>query len=307
MSSAPTVKAAKAVGDGAAGRVLKAIKRKLKIRSRGELVLRMVQIVFTIVALVFIAFPIYWLVTLSIKPLNEQLVSPPVWIPKALTFEFYKTAWLDRSVFRYFINGMVVSISSTLLSLVIGTSAAYGLSKGFRGANTIALLILVVRMIPPIVLVIPLFMIMRSFHLLDTYQGLILVYIAFTLPYTTWLMRSFFIEIPAELEEAARVDGCSRLGALVRVILPVVAPGLAASGVFAFLMAWNEFMFALVLTRSLKTQTMPVVASLFMTDQYVLWGLLAATGVIAVLPIIVLMLFAQKHFVKGLTFGAVKG
>jgi multiple sugar transport system permease protein len=269
--------------------------------------LRIFQVLVVAVVLFTTLFPLYWLFTLSIKNKLEQLAFPPVWFPTSITFASYSAVLFDRHLTQYFVNGMIVSTTSALISVALGSAAAYGLNAGFRGANYVALGILAIRMVPPIVLAIPLFLIMRTYGLLDTYQGLIVVYIAFSLPYSTWLMRSFFLEVPSELEDAARIDGCSRLGALIRIILPLVAPGVAATSVFSFLLGWNEFLFALILTRTPASQTVPVVAATFISDQYVEWGNMAATGVIAVIPVVILMTVAQKHFVQGLTLGAVKG
>jgi multiple sugar transport system permease protein len=276
-------------------------------RLRGMRPFRVFQVLVVAIVLFTTLFPLYWLFTLSLKTRLEQLSMPPVWFPSVFSFGSYFNVLFERHLTQYFVNGLIVSVTSALLSVAFGSAAAYGLNAGFKGANFVALAILAIRMVPPIVLAIPLFLIMRTYGLLDTYQGLIVVYVAFSLPYSTWLMRSFFLDVPTELEDAARIDGCSRLGALLRVIMPLVAPGVAATSVFSFLLAWNEFLFALILTRTPASQTVPVVAATFISDQYIEWGNMAATGVIAVVPVVILMTAAQKHFVQGLTMGAVKG
>lgn len=279
----------------------------LGVRSIGQLMIRLLQITVVVVVLFTTLFPLYWLVTLSFKTRLEAMANPPIWIPSAFDLGSYRAVLFERNLYRYFVNGMIVACSSAFASIALGSAAAYGLNAGFRGSQMLALAILSVRMIPPIILAIPLFLLMRSYGLLDTYLGLILVYIVFTLPFSTWMMRGFLLEIPTEIEDAARIDGCSRLGALVRVIIPMVAPGITATGLFCFLLAWNEFLFALVLTRTIATQTMPIAAASFMSDQYIEWGNMAATAVVAIVPVVLLMTLVQKHFVQGLTFGAVKG
>lgn len=273
----------------------------------GHALVRMLRILVVVTVLFTTLFPLYWLVTLSVKTPGEALTSPPVWIPTEVTLESYRTVLFDRGFSRFFLNGLLVSTSSALISLALGSAAAYGLNAGFRGSQVLALSILAVRMIPPIVLAVPLFKIMRDYGLLDTYRGLILVYIVFTLPFAIWMMRGFLLEVPAELEDAARIDGLSRFGAFVRIVLPLTAPGLAATSIFCFLLAWNEYLFALILTRTTSTQTMPIAVSSFMTDQYIEWGNMAATAVLAIVPVVLLMAMVQRYLVRGLTFGAVKG
>lgn len=272
-----------------------------------EIFVRVFRVTVVLVVLFTTLFPLYWLLTLSLKTPSEALTSPPVWFPSKFTLDSYRTVLFDRGFARFFMNGLLVSTSTALISLALGSAAAYGLNMNFRGSQVLALSILFVRMIPPIVLAIPLFKIMRDYGLLDTYRGLILVYVVFTLPFATWMMRGFLLDVPAELEDAARIDGHSRLGAFVRIVLPLTAPGLAATSIFCFLLAWNEYLFALILTRSPSTQTMPIAVSSFMTDQYIEWGNMAATAVLAIVPVVLLMAMVQRYLVRGLTFGAVKG
>lgn len=273
----------------------------------GHVSVRVLRVAVVIAVLFTTLFPLYWLVTLSLKTPAEALTSPPVWFPTEFTLESYRIVLFDRDFARFFLNGLLVSTSSAMISLALGSAAAYGLNAGFRGSQVLALSILAVRMIPPIVLAIPLFKLMRDYGLLDTYRGLIAVYIVFTLPFATWMMKGFLLEVPAELEDAARIDGLSRLGAFIRIVLPLTAPGLAATSIFCFLLAWNEYLFALILTRSPETQTMPIAVSSFMTDQYIEWGNMAATAVLAIVPVVLLMAMVQRYLVRGITFGAVKG
>lgn len=279
----------------------------VRTRYLSHLGVRLLQVVVVALVLFTTVFPLYWLVTLSIKPPTEALTSPPVWIPSTISFDSYRAVLFDQRFYRYFVNGLIISSASALVAVALGSAAAHGLNARFRGSETLALAILAVRMIPPVILAIPLFLIMRTYGLLDTYRGLILVYIVFALPFSTWMMRGFLLEVPAEIEDAARIDGHSRLGAFVKIILPLTAPGLAATAIFCFLLAWNEFLFALILTRTDRSHTMPIAAASFMTDQYIQWDRMAATGVITVLPVVILMTVVQRYLVRGLTFGAVKG
>lgn len=207
---------------------------------------------------------------------------------------------------KYFLNSILVCSISTIFSLSIGTLAAYSFTRfRFKGSRAILLGILIARMIPPITLVIPYYILMRKLGLLDTQMSLIFTYLSFTVPFTVWMMRGFFMSIPKELDEAAIIDGCSRISAFFRIILPLVAPGLAATSIFALITSWNEFLYSSILvTDSAKTLT-PAIAS-FVTDKAILWGKLYAASGVVLLPVLVFSIVVQKHLVRGLTFGAVK-
>jgi multiple sugar transport system permease protein len=208
---------------------------------------------------------------------------------------------------RYFLNSLIVSSGTTVLSLAVGCLAAYSLARfRFRAKRYMLLSILFVRMVPAVVLVIPIYTLWRSLGLLDTQQGLILAYLSFNLPFVIWMMRGFFVDIPVEIEEAALIDGCSRLSALVRVILPLAAPGIAATSIFALLLGWNEFLFAVLLTADRAKTLTPAILN-YVTDRAILWGNLYAAASIVLLPVLVFSLAVQKHLARGLTGGAVKG
>jgi multiple sugar transport system permease protein len=275
--------------------------------------------VYLLVAL----FPIYWLVTLSVRDLTDILAIPPNIIPKSFTLVNFQDVILGTGITEkqivgaentlpFLANSLIVGSLSTAICMVIGTLAAYGLFKGNpRIMNPIAFAILAIRMVPPVILITPLFIIFKSAGMLDKRTSLALVYAAFNIPFAVWMMRGFFMDVPVELEDAAMIDGCGPLGAFVRVILPIVKPGLAATAVFVFLQAWNEFFFAVILTRSTVSQTLPVAASFFvregMSQRGVNIGAIAVVGTIAVLPMIIFVALVQKWLVRGLTFGAVKG
>jgi multiple sugar transport system permease protein len=261
-------------------------------------------------ALVAALAPVYWMLTISLKSEVDQFAVPPRWLAFSPTLAHYTDAFFVRSFGQYLVTSAIVSVLSTLCAMITGTLSAYALSR-FRlpqGLDTqLSLWILSTRMFPPIVIAVPLFLMMRDVHLLNTRASLVIVYTAFNLPFVVWMMRGFFKEIPRELEEAARIDGDSRLGALVRVILPLVAPGLAATAVFCLIISWNELLFALVLTQTDAAMTLPVGIAGRVTQYEIKWGVMSAAGVVAMTPILVFSMAVQRYLVRGLSLGAVKG
>jgi len=254
--------------------------------------------------------PVYWMLTISLKSEVDQFAVPPRWFQFAPTFAHYYDAFTVRSFGQYLITSAVVSVTSTICALVIGTLAAYSLARfrlPYNLDQKVSLWILSTRMFPAIVTAVPLFLMMRDLRLLNTRASLIVVYTAFNLPFVVWMMRGFFAELPRDLEEAALVDGDSRLGALVRIVLPLVAPGLAATAVFCLIVSWNEFLFALVLTQTDAAMTLPVGIAGRVTQYEIKWGVMSAAGTVAMLPILVFALAVQKYLVRGLSLGAVKG
>ncbi len=254
--------------------------------------------------------PVYWLVTISLKKEVDQFAWPPLWFGFTPTLEHYREAFWVRPFGRYLLHSAIVAGVSTLAALAAGVPAAYALARfhwpgGWR--ERIGFWILSTRMLPPVVTCIPLLLMMRDVRLLDSLAGLILIYTGFNLPFVVWMMRGFFEEIPVELEEAAMVDGDSRLGALVRVLLPVAAPGLAATAVFCLIVAWNEFLFALMLSQTDRGTTLPVGIAASVTQYEIRWGAMSAAGVVAMAPVLVFAAVVQKYLVRGLTLGAVKG
>jgi multiple sugar transport system permease protein len=262
------------------------------------------------VALIFALAPVYWLLTISFKSEVDQFAVPPRWFWFQPTLVHYREAFLERSFGQYLLTSAIVAVASTVCAMLVGTLAAYALSR-FRLPRKLdtrlSLWILSTRMFPPIVTAIPLFLMMRDVRLLNTRPALIIVYTAFNLPFVVWMMRGFFREIPREIEEAAMVDGDSRLGALVRVLLPLAAPGLAATAVFCLIISWNEFLFALVLTQTDAAMTLPVGIAGRVTQYEIRWGVMSAAGVVAMLPILVFAMAVQRYLVRGLSLGAVKG
>ena len=271
---------------------------------------RITKYIVVIVALLATLAPVYWMITISFKREVDQFAFPPRWFSFTPTLEHYVDAFVARSFGQYLLNSLLVAAISTISALVLGTLAAYSLAR-FRLPGhldrKLELWILSTRMFPAIVTAVPLFLIMRDLHLVNTRLSLIIVYTSFNLPFVVWIMRGFFAEVPRDLEEAAMIDGDSRLGALRRIVLPLVTPGLAATAVFCLIVSWNEFLFALVLTQTDEAMTLPVGIAGRVTQYGIKWGVMSAAAVVAMVPILAFAMSVQKYLVRGLSLGAVKG
>jgi len=260
----------------------------------------------TLIVLLY-ALPYIYLLLTSLKPANDVLQIPPSFFPQRLSLENYASVIGNPSIPASFLNSLVVALASTTLSLVLAVPAAYGASFfPNRLSGWFLLFALVTRMVPSVSLGLPFFSLMRTLGLLDTQAGLILAHTTVSLPLAIWMMAAFFESVPRELEEAARVDGCSRFGAFIRVILPVVSGGIAIGALFAFIASWNEFLYALLLT-SQRATTAPIMISQFKTAYGLSWGPMTAIAVLYSAPVILVSIVLQKQIVGGLTFGAVKG
>jgi multiple sugar transport system permease protein len=275
--------------------------------------------------MLFAIFPVVWSYMASFKPAEDIFVLPPKLFFTPTLHNYLVVLGLEigteaegvsatqaatgvaSQLPRYFLNSLIVSTGTTILSLAIGALAAYSLARfRFRAKRFILLSILFVRMVPAVVLVVPFFVIWQSLGLIDTHIGLILAYLSFNLPFVIWMMRGFFLDIPIEIEEAALIDGASRMRALVSIVLPLAAPGMAATAIFALLLSWNEFLFAVLLTSNDAKTLSPAILN-YVTDKAILWGNLYAAGCIILLPVLVFSLAVQKHIARGLTGGAIKG
>ncbi|KZE94696.1 Trehalose transport system permease protein SugB [Agromyces sp. NDB4Y10] len=259
------------------------------------------------VAIVIYGFPFLYLLLTSFKTPLDAISVPPSVLPETWTLDNYVAALSRGGVPAALINSVTTAVVSTVLSLVLAVPAAYAITR-FRTPSGRVFIVaaLVTRMVPTIAVGAPLIELMRTLGLTDTSFGLALAHTTISLPLSIWLMASFFEAVPDELSEAAEVDGCSRIQAMVRVVLPVVSGGLAVTAIFAFLASWNEFLFALLLT-SVRAQTTPVVIANFQSQFGLDWGGMTALAAIYSLPVILLTLFLQRHIVAGLTLGAVKG
>lgn len=261
--------------------------------------------VISIGLIIWSLFPIFWMISTSLKNRIDTWAMPPRWI-FVPTLENYREVLLSTPFPRYILNSVVVALSSTLIAVGIGTFAAYALARfRFRGSKDIAFWILSIRFLPPVAAAIPFYFIMRNIGWVGHFYSLIVPYLIFNIPFVVWMMRSFIEEVPAEIDEAAMIDGCSRTEAFFKVILPLTAPGLAATMIFCVILSWNEFLFALILT-AFESKTVPVAAITYITEKGVLWGQVCAAGTIIIAPIMVFCLIVQKYLVRGLTFGAIK-
>lgn len=258
-----------------------------------------------VIILSYFLFPVVWTILTSLKTEAEAFSMPPKWLFKP-TFENYVSIFTKQPFMRYIMNSVIVGASSTLLALVLGTPAAYAFSrmKSRRGEG-LSFFILSTRIAPPTLIILPFFLLYRQLGLYDSKLGLMIVYLIFNLPFVVWIMKLFFDEIPKELDEAAMVDGCSRLRAFFTIVLPLTKSGLAATSILCMITSWNEFFFAVTLTGD-RAKTLPVAVTSFIQFTGTRWGELCAAATVIMLPLILFGFIVQKNLVAGMTFGAVK-
>jgi len=255
----------------------------------------------------FAGFPVFWMLVSSFKANSEIFSYPPRIITKSFSFDAYAAIVNDPVKVRFFVNSYVVSLSVTAVTLVVAILAAYALSRyEFRGKASLNIVIVSVQAVPPITLLIPYFGLMVSLGLYNTYPALILTYAVFTLPYAIIMMTGYFNTLPKELDEAVKLDGGGSMTALWRVLVPVARPGIVAVGVYTFMIAWNEYLFALTLTRTENMRTVPIGIQLLMGQHSYEWNEMMAMSILGSVPVLVLFLFFQRHLLAGLTGGAVK-
>ena len=256
---------------------------------------------------VFAGFPVLWMFSNSFKANTEIFAFPPQFITERFSFDAYAAIVTDPSKVRFFINSYVVAISVTVLTLLVALQAAYAFSRfDFRGKKTLNVVIVSVQAVPPITLLIPYFGLLVALNLYNTYPGLIFTYMVFTLPYAIIMMTGYLNTLPRELDEAARVDGASSLRALWRILFPISIPGVVSVGIYTFMIAWNEYLFALTLTRTEDMRTVPIGIQLLMGQHSFEWNEMMAMSILGSLPVLALFLFFQKYFIGGLMSGSVK-
>jgi multiple sugar transport system permease protein len=270
-----------------------------------------VQRTGTIAALVVAAaiagFPILWMLISSFKTNTEIFAYPPQLITQGFSLDAYTGVFTDPSKLRFFLNSYIVAISVTLLTLLISILAAYAFSRyEFRGKSAMNIVIIGVQAVPPITLLIPYFSLIVALGLYNSYLGLILTYMVFTVPYAVILMTSYFNTLPRELDEAVKVDGAGPLTALFRILVPVAMPGIVSVGVYTFMIAWNEYLFALTLTQTTEMRTLPIGIQLLLGQNSQNWAQLMSMSLLGMIPVLVLFLIFQRWFIGGLTSGAVK-
>lgn len=266
------------------------------------------RIAASIVASIVFLFPILWMVITSFKLPREIFTTPPTFFFTP-TLETYTNYITHADIPRRMINTVIVACGAGLVSIIAGSMAGYALARvRLRGAATIGLLILLSRGVPPIALAVPMFLVARQLDLIDTHITLILAYCTFLIPYVMWLMRGFFKSLPQELEESAMIDGCTRFGAFMRVIVPISLPGILSTLIFSVILAWEELLFALVLTKRFAA-TVPVSIAGIAGDTVngANWGALAAVGTLTVVPVVIFAMLVQKWLISGLADGATKG
>jgi multiple sugar transport system permease protein len=253
-------------------------------------------------------FPLVWMLLVSLKTEPETFAYPMTWLPQAPTLRNYANVWLLKKFGRYFLNSSIVAAVTTLLAMAVAAPAAYGFSRfRYPFGGTLQSFFLTTQMVPGILLVIPYFVMMRAAGLVNTYPSLFLIYTALALPFCTWMLIGFFHSIPREIDQAALVDGCGKFGVFFRVVLPLAAPGLAATALFAFLVAWKEYLFALALTSEDSMYVLTLGLANLFGEVRVAWNEVMAGAIIATVPALVFYAFLEKHMVRGLTAGAVKG
>ena len=260
-----------------------------------------------LVATAIMLFPVAWMLTVSIRPNVEVMKIPPQWIPTIFTLVPYARVLDSPRYLRTFVNSYFVALVVTAFSLFLGGLAAYALARyRFRGQRSVIMFLIITQMFPLILLCIPYFQIVVRLGLYDTLTSLILVYTTFTLPFCILMLRSYFAQIPKEMEEAAMVDGCSRLGAILRTLLPLSFPALVGSGLYTFLLAWNEFLFAVVLIESWEKRVITIAIYSLLAEFVTEWSMMMAFSVLASAPLVVAFIFLQRYVVQGMTAGAIK-
>lgn len=257
--------------------------------------------------LVFAMAPLAWLFITSIKPVEEIITFPVRYLPSRVTLDNYVGALMETNFPVYFKNSMIVSLSTAVTTTTLSVFAGYSLTRfRFRGRRLTLLMFLITQMLPVAVIIVPLFLIFSRFGLINNLFGLVLVYTVLNIPYCTLVIRGFFQRIPITLEEAAQIDGCTRLQGIVRVVLPVMRAGIISTGVFAFIGAWNELFFNSTFINSEANKTIPAGINMFIGKYNIDWGMISATGILALIPVGILFSIIQKYLVSGLTAGAIK-
>lgn len=267
-----------------------------------------IKYLILIIASMFVLFPFLWTFITSIKPEVQIFAIPPIWLPNPVSLKNYTDAFGSGDFLHRFGNSVFIALGSTVLSMVIGILAAYGFARyPYKGSKTMFLLITAVRMLPTVVLGIPMYLMMRNLGMLDTKMGLIIIYLPLQLTLNIWMLYASFRKFPGDIVQAAYIDGLGPFGTLIRIVVPITIPMIVVAMVFTFLTSWNEFFFAMLTTSSAKAMTLPVYIAGNITSQRIYWGRMTAMGFAFAIPAILFTLIAQKGLVRGLTAGAVKG
>ncbi len=264
--------------------------------------------VFLVFMVIISMFPIMWMIDSSLKGTSEIYSSPPTFSIHHVTLENYIRVMFESGIPRAFLNSIIISVTATFITLVLGCLAGYGFSRyRFKGRRMLYVGLLYGQMMPAVVLIIPVYLVFSKIGLIDSYFSLILPDVAITVPLATLMLKSFFDGVPIELEDAARIDGTTKLGILLKIIIPIAKPGLVSVAIYTFLSTWEEFIFALNLTNSAAVRTLPIAINMFKGEFVIDWGAIMASGAVISLPVILLFVLCNKVFVKGLSEGGVKG
>jgi len=263
---------------------------------------------FGLAFVLFSILPLLWGVTTALKHSGEVYAFPPTWIPNSVTFSNFIAVFHNVSLIRAFLNTLLIASATTAVAVVVGVLGGYGFSRyRIPGGKALLWSVLLTKLFPRVVVIVPFFVTLRNLQIMNTYQGLILVYLMVTFPVAIWLLKGFFDKIPIEIEEAAIIDGCSVPQLLWLIVLPMARPALVAVAMYAFILAWNEFLFALVFTNGLERRPISVALAFFIDENGIQWGQLMAASIVMSMPAILVFGFAQRMLVRGLGDGAVKG
>jgi multiple sugar transport system permease protein len=272
-----------------------------------RILLKTGAILALVVGAVFAGFPVFWMLSSSFKSNSEIFLSPPQVITEHFSLDAYRSIFSDSEKVRFFINSYIVALSVTALTLLVAILAGYAFSRfEFPGKRVLNVTIVSVQAVPPITLLIPYFGLMVTLRLYNTYWALIFTYMVFTLPYAIIMMTGYFNTLPRELDEAVKVDGAGSFTALWRVLVPISIPGLVSVGIYTFMIAWNEYLFALTLTRTVDMRTVPIGIQLLMGQHSYEWNQMMAMSILGCVPVLILFLFFQRFFIGGMTAGSVK-
>ena len=274
------------------------------MRKRGRIFLKRTLLsLLMICVVVIVLFPIYWMLLTSVQPRSELMNYPPRFYTRAPTLQFYGFAF--REMIQKFFNSLTIAAAATVIAVIFGSMSGYAFARYRVGGDTLAFWVLSLKFFPPVVAIVPYFLMMQALRLTDTLLAVIIPHLIITTPFAVWMIKGFIQEVPRELEEAAMIDGTSQLGVIRIVTLPLIAPGLVVTALFCFIWSWNDFMFALILTRNVAT-TLPVSVSLMREAHGLMWGEVSATASLGTVPIIVIAIILQKYLVRGLSLGSLK-
>jgi multiple sugar transport system permease protein len=279
------------------------------LSKNGRLVSKVITYIVLVFFAIFCVFPFLWMLVTSLKPTDQIRTSNPSFFIENPTFSHFENVLVNTQFITFFVNSLIVAITTTIISMLVSIFAGYALSRfqRFKGIKIVNVTMLLSQMIPGVLLLIPLYILMQRLGLLDTYAAMILAYTTFMVPLCTFMLKGFIDSIPYELEEAAEIDGCSRLRIIYQIILPISIPSLVATALFAFVNAWNEFMFGYVFINDEAHRTLTPGITLFKGLYTTDWGSIMSASVLAVLPVVILFIYLQKFLIEGMTAGSVKG